>query len=279
MSTVRSAVIPAAGRGTRMHPFSLAVPKELAPVGAKPALHFVLDEATAAGIDDAIVVLGPDKELIRRYLELAQADGAWPGTRVRFALQERPTGLADAIALCADLVADDAFALLLPDNLPLAPDYRLDALLALWSERQRHGVGVIEIDSAWSGLFGNSGRIDSRVIAPGVLAIDRLHDKEPGRLEIAAGARVARACGRYVFGPEIFSRLERSRGARTHAGALERAELSEVPAVQALARDGLLYGAVLPGPLFDVGHPDGLLAASEFLSGRRRSVEPGLAFE
>lgn len=268
MSTVRRAVIPAAGRGTRMHPFTLAVPKELAPLGARPALHFVLDEAAAAGIDEAIVVLSPGKELVRRYLELAQDGGAWPETRLRFALQERPTGLADAIALCAELLEDHAFALLLPDNLPLAPDYRLDPLLALWNDRQRHGVGVIEIDGAWSGLYGNSGRIDYRVVSPGVLAIDRLHDKELGRLEIAAGARVARACGRYVFGPQIFAALEASRRERDRAGALERDELSEVAAVQLLARQGALLGAVLPPPLFDVGHPEGLLAASAFLARR-----------
>ncbi|HVR28109.1 MAG TPA: sugar phosphate nucleotidyltransferase [Thermoanaerobaculia bacterium] len=260
MSTVRRAILPAAGRGMRMRPFSLVVPKELAPVGSRPAIHFVLDEAAGAGIEEVIVVVAPDKPLLRHYLELAQAEGAWPGLRLCFTTQEEPTGLADAIAICAHLTGNDPFALLLPDNLPLAPEYRLDVLLELWAERGRHVVGVLEIDSAWSGLYGNSGRIDHRTIAPGVLAIDRLHDKEPGRLHIPAGARVVRACGRYVFGSEVFARIEASR-----AGA---GETSEVPAVQLLAREGALLGALLPSPLFDVGHPQGLLAASAFLAGR-----------
>ena len=266
MSRVRRAVLPAAGRGTRMLPFSLAVPKELAPLGSRPAIHLVLDEAAAAGIEEAIVVVAPDKPLVRRYLELAQDEGAWPGIGLRFAVQEEPTGLADAITVCGDLLEGEPFALLLPDNLPLAPDYRLGALLGLWSERGRNGVGVLEIDSTWSGLYGNSGRIEHRAIAPGVLAIDRLHDKESGWLHVPAGSRVMRACGRYVFGPDFLERIEASR-----AGA--RGEISEVPAVQLLATEGLLLGAVLPSPLFDVGHPRGLLAASAFLAGASAAPE------
>ena len=233
MTDLRRAVIPAAGRGTRLHPFSLAVPKELAPLGSKPAIHFVLDEAARAALEEAIVVVAPGKELLRRYLDLAQEEGAWPGLRLRYATQEQPTGLADAITVCAPLLEGEPFAVLLPDNLPLAPDYRLDSMLDLWRRRGKNVVGVIEIDRRWSGLFGNSGRIDSRPLEPGVLAIDRVHDKAPGRLAIdgSTDAPLLRACGRYVFGNEIFALLAASRRAAT-------GELDEVPAVQRLARDG-----------------------------------------
>ena len=243
-----------------MHPFTLAVPKELAPLGNRPAIHLVLDEAAGAGIDEAIVVVAPDKELLRLYLERAQAEGSWPGLRLRFVLQPEPTGLADAIALCDGELEGAPFAVLLPDNLPLAPKYRLDPLLALWREHGRHGVAVIEVDRRWSGLYGNSGRIEYRAVAPGVIAIERLHDKEPGRLAVADGTRLLRACGRYVFGSEVFERLLEARR------AAPTGELSEVPAVQRLALEGRLLGALVPQPLFDVGHPAGLLAASAYLA-------------
>jgi UTP--glucose-1-phosphate uridylyltransferase len=260
---VRRAVIPAAGRGTRLRPFSLVVPKELVPLGSKPAIHFILDEIAQARLDEAIVVVAPDKELLRRHLDLQQEHGAWPGLRVRYATQPEPTGLADAITLCAGHLEAEPFAVLLPDNIPLARDYRLDPLLDLWRDRGRHVVGVIEIDRRWNGLFGNSGRIDSRPLEPHVLAIDRLHDKVPGRLVIddSGTAPMLRACGRFVFGADVLALLAESRNAA--AG-----EVDEVPAVQRLAQRGDLLGALVPMPLFDVGYPDGLLAANAWLAAR-----------
>jgi UTP--glucose-1-phosphate uridylyltransferase len=260
---VRRAVIPAAGRGTRLHPFSLAVPKELVPLGSKPAIHFVVDEAARAGLEEAIVVVAPGKGLLRHYLDLVQAEGAWPDLRLRYAMQDRPTGLADALAICEPILAGEPFALLLPDNLPLAPDYRLATLLDPWRERQCNVVGVLEIDASWSGLFGDSGRIDWRPLAPGLVAIDRLHDKRPGRLSIdsANTAPMLRACGRYVLGSEIFALL-------AEQGRAASGELDEVPAIQRLAIEGKLLGAMVPMPLFDVGYPDGLLAANAHLAAR-----------
>jgi UTP--glucose-1-phosphate uridylyltransferase len=260
---VRRAVIPAAGRGTRLRPFSLAIPKELVPLGRTPAIHLVLDEVARAGLAEAIVVVAPDKELLRRYLDLAQDHGAWPGLRLRYATQTEPTGLADAIVLCAPLLEGESFTVLLPDNLPLAPDYRLDPLLELWRERGRNVVGMIDLDHRWHGLFGNSGLIDGRPLERGVLAIDRLHDKVPGRLAIdhAITAPLRRACGRYVFGNDVLTLLAESR--RESAG-----EVDEVPAVQRLAQRGDLLGVMVPMPLFDVGHPDGLLAANAYLAAR-----------
>jgi UTP--glucose-1-phosphate uridylyltransferase len=259
---VRRAVIPAAGRGTRLRPFSLAIPKELAPLGSTPAIHLVLDEVASAGLAEAIVVIAPGKELLRRHVELAQEAGTWPNLGVRYALQQRPTGLADALALCEPLVEGEPFAVLLPDNVPLAPDYRLDSLLGVAREPGQCAVGVIEIDRRWSGLFGNSGRIDGRPIAPGVLAVERLHDKLPGRLVLddPGALPILRACGRYLFTSDVFALLAASRSGST-------GEVDEVPAVQRLARDGRLVGVLLPMPLFDVGHPSGLVAANAHLAG------------
>jgi UTP--glucose-1-phosphate uridylyltransferase len=66
---VRTAVIPAAGRGTRFLPLTHAIPKELLPVGDVPALHLVIDEAIGAGIDHVVLVISDDKDAVRRYLQ------------------------------------------------------------------------------------------------------------------------------------------------------------------------------------------------------------------
>jgi UTP-glucose-1-phosphate uridylyltransferase len=86
----------------------------------------------------------------------------------------------------------------------------------------------------------------------------RLHDKRPGRLEIAPGETVRRTCGRYVCHPSLFEYIERVRPAVS-------GEFDEVPVYQEIVRERGAYGYVLPPPVFDVGHPRGYLEASAHL--------------
>lgn len=243
-----------------MEPFSLAVPKELAPVGSTPALHRVIDEAVAAGLGQIAVVTAPGKELLERYVSLVQKRGGWAGAEFAFLPQPEPLGLGDAISQARGFAAGESFALLLPDNLPLAADYRLADLLVTHQRHDRHVVGVLRLDDSWSGLYGNCGRVESREIEPGIVAIDRIADKRPGRLRIAAGEEILRTCGRYICKADVFRRLEALRP--TVDG-----ELDEVPVYQQLAREDGVVGHVMPLPLFDVGHAEGLLAASAWLAG------------
>ncbi|MFQ5351418.1 MAG: sugar phosphate nucleotidyltransferase, partial [Thermoanaerobaculia bacterium] len=136
---LRKALIPAAGRGTRMRPVTWAVPKELLPVGSKPAIHRVVDEAAAAGLDRIGVVIGPGKGLIREYLETARREGEFPGLAFEYLRQEEPRGLADAISVSCAFLDGDPFALLLPDNVLLSPAHRLSSLTEL-AERSGQDV-------------------------------------------------------------------------------------------------------------------------------------------
>lgn len=263
---LRKALIPAAGRGTRMRPVTLAVPKELLPVGSKPAIQHVVEEAVAAGIEELGVVIGPGKELVRSYLETARDRGLLPGVELEFLWQGEPTGLADAIWLGRRFTGEEPFALLLPDNVLLSPDYRLALLTDLFARSGRDVVGLLALDSSQSGRFGDSGRFEGRRLEPGVFEIGRLQDKRAGRLRIAPGETVIRTCGRYVCRPGLMRRIEELRGAA--AG-----ELDEVPAYQQIAREGGLLGRELPPPLFDVGHPSGFLAACAYL--HRQGIADG----
>lgn len=263
MSSVRRALVPAAGKGTRMQPFSLVVPKELVPLGGVPVIHRILDEAGGGGIEDVAVVLAPGKELLRRYLEIMLARGAWGDLRLHFLYQNEPTGLADAIARCQDFCAGEPFAVLLPDNLPLAEDYELGQLLRLHAASDRHVVGVLELDARWSGLYGDCGRIRYQTLGDGALLLTRLLDKARRQLTIRPGEVVRRTCGRYVFSSELFGTLEQVR-------PTVEGEFDEVPVVQRLVEARRVVGTVLPSPLFDVGHAEGLLAASAHLHGLSR---------
>lgn len=241
-----------------MEPFSLTVPKELAPLGAKPALHRVIDEAEAAGLDQIAIIRAPHKELLESYVAAVKESGSWQGIEITFLEQPEPRGLGDAITVAREFSAGESFALLLPDNLPLSADYRLESLLATHRRYDLHVVGILRLDESWSGLYGNCGRIDHRELDPGVVAIERISDKRPGKLEIGAGEVVLRTCGRYVCQPDVFERLEALR-------PTAEGELDEVPVYQQLALEDRLAGCVIPPPLFDVGHAAGLLAASAYL--------------
>lgn len=249
-----------------MRPFSSVVPKELAPLGSRPTLDWVLSEAAEGGLVEAAIVTRRGKgNLIERYIGAQQDEGHWPELRIRFLEQEVPNGLAEAVSLCRDFTAEEPFALLLPDNLPLSPTYSLARMLQVFEESGHHVLGVLDLDESSSGLYGNCGRIDWRRLSPDTLQVERIHDKKPGLLEIDPGERILRTCGRYVCAPEVFGVIDLLRPSIS-------GEYDEVPVYQKLALEGRVKGALIPPPLFDVGHGAGLLEASAYLrdSGRSR---------
>lgn len=264
---LRTALIPAAGRGTRMRPVTRVVPKELLPVGSKPAIHRVVEEAAAAGLDRIGVVIGPGKELVREYLELARRRGDLPDLSFAFPIQEQPRGLADAIRVSREFLGGDPFALLLPDNVLLSPEHRLERMTELFERSGRDVVGVLELDSSDSGRYGNSGLFEGSSPEPGVFEIGRLHDKGRGRLVISRGETVRRTCGRYVCRPHVLRLID-------ELWAAAEGELDEVPVYQRIASEGGLLGRLLPSPLFDVGHPSGFLAANAWLHRRASAEDP-----
>ena len=266
--SVRKAVIPAAGHGTRMSPFSKLLPKELVPLGSRPVLGFVLEEAYRAGIREVALITRDGKESLRRYVDLLRQKGELPGLEVSYVEQGEPTGLADALGLCRDFVAEEPFALLLPDNVLLSPKYDSSRMVELYLEHGRDVLGIIEVGHAQADHFGNSGRFEGSELSPGVFEITRLLDKKPGPLEIPPGEGILRTCGRFVCHPHLFDVLEEVR-------PRVQGECSEVPAYQRIIAEQGAIGCLLPGPLFDVGNPRGYLAAGAHLYGRLSGAVEG----
>ena len=183
-------------------------------------------------------------------------------TRVHNVAPEHPDPIeslaADVLPNTDVFCAGQSFAVLLPDNIGLSPDHRLGPMLELSALTGQDVVGVLELDSRWSGAYGNCGRIDFEQLRDGVVRITRLHDKAPGLLRIAPGASVYRTCGRYVCQPHVFEYIERLRPE-------VRGEFDEVPVYQRIVATGGLLGCLLAPPVFDIGNPRGYLAASAWL--------------
>ena len=248
------AIIPAAGHGTRMLPVTRAVPKELLPVGSKPAIHWAVEEAAAAGLREIAVVVSAAKPLIRSYLESGGLASEL-GVSFEFVLQKEQLGLADALWCCRHVVGGDPFGLLLPDNVVASGSEGFCAMVDLYRRDGRDVLGVLELDSSHSLQYGHSGLIDFERREDGMLEITRLADKQPGRLEIEPGQTVVRTCGRYVCTPDLLAGIRRLRDSA-------EGELDEVPVYQEIIRRRGALGIVLPPPLFDVGYPRGFTAAN-----------------
>ncbi|MER6068331.1 UTP--glucose-1-phosphate uridylyltransferase [Streptomyces sp. NPDC001817] len=255
--TVRKAVVPAAGLGTRFLPATKATPKEMLPVVDKPAIQYVVEEAAAAGLDDILMVTGRHKRAIEDHFdhafELEQALAAKGDTvrldavrdparlaDVHHIRQGDPLGLGHAVLCARHHVGEQPFAVLLGDDLI---DPRETLLSRMLEVRERYAgsvVALMEVDPAQIHLHGCA------AVEPaggdGVVRVTGLVEKPaPG----AAPSRYA-VIGRYVLDPAVFDVLERTPPGRG-------GELQLTDALQDLAADGTVHGVVFDGLRYDTG--------------------------
>ena len=147
-------IILAGGSGTRLHPITMGISKQLVPVYDKPMIYYPLSTLMLAGIDEVLVITTPhDAEQFRRLL----GDGSQFGISITFAVQETPNGLAQAFVIGADFIGDDSVALVLGDNIFYGDglgtqlrryrDVDGGAIFAYWVA-EPSAYGVVEFDAA-----------------------------------------------------------------------------------------------------------------------------------
>jgi UTP--glucose-1-phosphate uridylyltransferase len=252
---VRTAIVPAAGLGTRLAPATWALPKELMPIGPNPMIQLALEEIRDCGIDRAVVVVSPAKPALAEFLR-RWGGGSTP--RLTLVTQPRPLGLADALLRARSLASQGPFALLLPDNV-FFPSRRaepaLGQVLRAFERAAGDACGLIRVRPEHAGRYSHAGLVEVSIRGRGPHLITKLHDKKTGPLRTGAAGAVYKTFARAVLGPAFFDFLQRS--ARGRAGA------DEVPALKELVRRRGLYGTPLDGRGFDAGNPKGYAAAVE----------------
>ena len=151
-------IILAGGSGTRLHPITLGVSKQLVPVYDKPMVYYPLSTLMLAGIQDILVITTPhDAEAFERLL----GDGSQFGISITFAQQPSPDGLAQAFTIGANFIGDDRVGLVLGDNLLYGPglgdklkrftDIDGGAVFAYWVADPQ-SYGVVEFDERWDAI-------------------------------------------------------------------------------------------------------------------------------
>jgi UTP--glucose-1-phosphate uridylyltransferase len=266
--TIRKAVLPVAGLGTRFLPATKAMPKEMLTVVDRPLIQHVVDEAREAGIEHFIFVTGRNKGVIedhfdRQYeleatlhgkdrkhdLETLAKDMLEAG-QASFTRQQSPLGLGHAVWCARDIVGNEPFAVLLPDVLVQAKrsclNQMIDAYKALGAKsniiaveevpmERVHMYGVVGVGKT----KGNAFEITEMVEKP-------KREKAPSNLSIT---------GRYILQPEIFDIL-----ATQPRGAGGEIQLTD--AMISLAKKSPFYGLKFEGTSFDCGSKLGFLTAN-----------------
>jgi len=275
---VRKAVIPAAGLGTRFLPATKAQPKEMLPVVDKPAIQYVVEEAVRSGIDDILIITGRGKKAIEDHFDRSvelEADLHAKGkdsllaevldlanlADIHYVRQGEALGLGHAVATARKHVGDQAFAVMLGDDIM---DEHSTVLSEMIDAHARTGAGaVIAVKQFPLEEISAYGSIAYEEAEPRLLKVKSIVEK-PKPEEAPSGWGVM---GRYVFTPEIFESIE-----RTQPGAGGEIQLTD--AIGGLLPDREVYGYPFDEGRYDIGSKLDYLRATVELALAREDLGP-----
>ncbi|MBM7096066.1 UTP--glucose-1-phosphate uridylyltransferase [Bacillus sp. H-16] len=214
---VRKAIIPAAGYGTRSLPITKVLPKEMFPIAGKPAIHYIVEEAVAAGIEEVLIIVSRNKNVILDYFDRSLELEAFlainnkeyllekttlPKVHIQYIRQPFARGLGDAVLLGERFAHGEPFAVLLPDDFFVTGGGvgALEQLVERFYKTGKSTVAVQKMEKAALHQYG--------VIKPGQAQSGEASDitdiVEKPKVDPPSDLAV---CGRYVFTPELFSCL------------------------------------------------------------------------
>jgi UTP--glucose-1-phosphate uridylyltransferase len=284
---IRKAVFPVAGLGTRVLPATKAMPKEMLTIVDKPLIQYVVDEAKEAGIEHFIFVTGRNKAVIEDHfdrmfeldatlaargnkqaeIEILARDQPAAGA-TSFTRQQAPLGLGHAVWCARDIVGDEPFAVVLPDelvlNTPGCLAQMIEAAGKLGEKSNLIAVEEVPADLAHQyGICGVGKRHGSNMFEVDGMVEKPPKGTAPSNLSIT---------GRYILQPEIFKILEtQERGAG--------GEIQLTDAMIGLARTQSFYGVEFEGERHDCGSKAGFLRANIAFGMARADLRDGLRAE
>lgn len=247
---LRTVIIPAAGKGTRMLPATKVTAKELLPVYDRPVIQFAIDEAVEAGAERIIVVISKAKDAIRQFLGDYAVSSPGGETRITpeiiYVMQDNPKGLGHAVLCCKSKMLPGSFGVILPDDIIMGRGCLFEMAQSHVAGQMIAAMEVAVEDTASYGIFSFDGNSDDTSVR--VTGIVEKPDANDAPSTLAA-------VGRYILQPLIFDVLR-----NTPAGAGGEVQLTDAIAVasQLLPLTAFRFS----GTRFDCGSHDGLLAAS-----------------
>ncbi|WP_040978340.1 UTP--glucose-1-phosphate uridylyltransferase GalU [Oceanobacillus jeddahense] len=261
MKTIRKAIIPAAGLGTRFLPATKAMPKEMLPIVDKPTIQYIIEEAIESGIEDIIIVTGKGKRAIEDHFDhnfeledtlvkkekfdILEKVNYASNVDLHYIRQKEPKGLGHAVWSARKFIGNDPFAVLLGDDIVQAETPGLRQLIDQYEETQSSIVGVQQVPEEDTSRYGI---VDPKTAEGRRYMVNHFVEKPaPG----TAPSNLA-IMGRYVFNPEIFRFLDKQ---QIGAGG----EIQLTDAIQMLNEIQPVYAYDFEGRRYDVGEKLGFV--------------------
>src|SRR5687768_10043995 len=271
-ATIRKAVFPAAGLGTRFLPATKAQPKEMLVLVDKPVIQYGVEEASQSGVSNIIIVTGRGKNAIEDHFDvnielesfleqrgkLAQLEEIRKITapiNVAYVRQGEPLGLGHAVLVTRALVGDEPFAVILGDDVIDASPPALRQMIDVFEDVKGP---VLAIERVPREDVSKYGIIDAEEIRPGVYRIRDLVEKPP-RDEAPSDLAII---GRYILTPDIFPALAATVTDRT-------GEIQLTNGLRQLLKSRPIYGVRVDGVRHDTGNKLGFLKAVVYFALRR----------
>ena len=277
MKRIQTAVIPAAGLGTRFLPATKAQPKEMLPLVDKPAIQHVVEEAVQAGLRDILIITGRGKRAIEdhfdrsfeleHYLEkagkcdmLKEMQAIAEMANIHYVRQGEPRGLGHAVAVARHHVGDEPFAVMLGDDIMTGGSTVLSDMLALHERYGRSVLALKEFPRSEMSSYGCAlpEAVEDTLVR--VLAVVEKPKPEDAPSNLAV-------MGRYVFTSDVFDALERIQPGKG-------GELQLTDAVSLLLAERTVYGYTFEKGRYDIGNKDDYLRAIVELALERDDLGP-----
>ena len=273
---IKKAVLPVAGLGTRFLPASKATPKEMLPIIDKPLVQYAVEEAVSNGIEEIIFITSPKKLSIKKHfdinheLESVLKDSKqeeildklnpeiFKEIKFHYVNQNEQNGLGHAVLQAEDIVGNDPFAVLLPDDLFFSKKSCLSQLIDIYKQTRSSVIAVNKIDKVNIHKYGviKPGEIKEKLIKVEDIVEKPSHEEAPSDIAV---------CGRYIFNASIFKFLK-----STNFDKLGEIQLTD--AIKKLLYEEEVFATIYEGEKFDCGSKQGFVHATIALALRDESI-------
>lgn len=266
---LKSCLFPAAGYGTRFLPATKSLPKEMLPILTKPLIHYGVDEAREAGMQNMAFVTGRGKRALEDYFDISyELEHEIAGSKKEYLLSEirelmdtcnfsftrqsSMRGLGDAIYTGRNLIGDEAFGVILADDLCVNSDGK-NVMAQMCEIYEKYRCSIVAAMEVNDDSIQNYGVIDGRNIENDLVMVDDMIEKpEPTK----APTNLA-IIGRYILTPDIFDIIK-----TTAPG--KNGEIQITDALLKQAKNGMVLAYKFKGRRFDCGSIDGFVEATNF---------------
>ncbi|EPM4586502.1 UTP--glucose-1-phosphate uridylyltransferase GalU [Campylobacter jejuni] len=266
---LQTCIFPAAGYGTRFLPATKTLPKEMLPILTKPLIHYGVDEALEAGMENMGFVTGRGKRALEDYFDISyELEHQISGTKKEYLLDEirslinrciftftrqnQMKGLGDAVLKGRPLVGDEAFGVILADDLCVNEE-GLNVMAQMVKIYEKYRCTIIAVMEVPKEQVSNYGVISGNFVEENLIMVNSMIEK-PSPDEAPSNLAII---GRYILTPDIFGILE-----NTKAGKNGEVQLTDALLTQ--ATNGMVLAYKFQGKRFDCGSVEGFVEATNY---------------